>query len=74
MADFDAQIRESQEQVAEAQQKIAELTSRIETARSKLATGDDISIDIENATLDDVHTHTELMNAKILGKAEKAVR
>jgi len=65
MADFDAQIRKSQEQVAEAQSKISELTSRIETARQKMASGDDIAIDIENATLDDVHAHTELMNANI---------
>ncbi len=65
MADFDAQIMESQKQVAEAQDKIAELTSRIETARSKMKSGDDISIDIENASLDDVHAHTELMNANI---------
>ncbi|MDH5530331.1 MAG: hypothetical protein OEY05_09845 [Paracoccaceae bacterium] len=65
MADFDAQVRKSQEQVAEAQAKISELTSRIETARSKLKTGDDIEIDIENATLDDVHAHAEVMNANI---------
>ncbi len=65
MADFDAQIRESQAQVSEAQGKIAELTSRIETARSKLEAGEDIAIDIENATLDDVHAHTDLMNANI---------
>jgi Trp operon repressor len=65
MADFDTQIRGSQEQVAEAQAKISELSSRIETARSKMAAGDDIAIDIENATLDDVHAHTELMNANI---------
>ncbi|MGB5559939.1 MAG: hypothetical protein WBN04_18250 [Paracoccaceae bacterium] len=65
MADFDAQIRKSQEEVAEAQSKISELTSRIETARHKLESGDDIAIDIENATLDDVHAHTELMNANI---------
>ena len=65
MADFDAQIRESQEQVAEAQAKISELTSRIETARQKMAQGTDISVDIENATLEDVHAHTELMNANI---------
>jgi len=65
MADFDAQVRESQAQVAEAQSKITELTSRIETARTKLKTGDDISIDIENASLEDVHAHTELMNANI---------
>ncbi|HCQ63898.1 MAG TPA: hypothetical protein DIU07_01395 [Rhodobacteraceae bacterium] len=64
-ANLDAQIKESQAQVAEAQSKIAELTSRIETARGKAMSGDDISIDIENATLDDVHAHTDLMNANI---------
>ena len=65
MADFDAQVRESQAQVEEAQAKISELTSRIETARSKLKAGDDITIDIENASLEDVHQHTELMNGNI---------
>jgi len=63
MADFDAQIRESQEQVAAAQSKISEISSRIEAARSKLDEG--INIDVENATLEDVHAHTELMNANI---------
>ncbi|THH36180.1 hypothetical protein E4Z66_14100 [Aliishimia ponticola] len=65
MADFDAQVRDSQAQVAEAQSKIAELTSRIETARAKMKEGADIQFDIENATLDDVHAHTEVMNANI---------
>ncbi|MDU8910846.1 hypothetical protein [Aestuariicoccus sp. MJ-SS9] len=65
MADFETQVRESQNQVAEAQAKIAELTGRIETARSKMKAGDDISIDIENATLEDVHAHTDVMNANI---------
>jgi len=65
MADFDAQVRESQEQVAAAQAKIAELTSRIETARQKMKTGDDAMVDIENASLEDVHAHTEVMNANI---------
>ena len=65
MSDFDAQILESQKQVADAQARITELTSRIEAAGSKLKTGADISIDIENATLDDVHKHAELMNANI---------
>lgn len=65
MSDFDTQVRESQEQVAKAQDKIAELTSRIETARQKMASGEDIAIDIENATLEDVHSHTEVMNANI---------
>ncbi len=65
MADFDAQIRESQEQVATAQGKIAELTSRIESARTKMEAGTDATIDIENATLTEVHAHTDLMNANI---------
>jgi hypothetical protein len=65
MANFDAQIMESQKQVAETQAKISELTSRIETARSKLKSGDDIALDIENASLEDVHRHTEAMNANI---------
>ncbi len=65
MASFDAQIQESQKQVAATQAKIAELSSRIDSARLKLKTGDDITIDIENASLDDVHKHTELMTANI---------
>jgi hypothetical protein len=63
MADFETQIRESQAQVAEAQAKISAVTGRIEAARAKLDEG--ISIDVENATLDDVHKHTDLMNANI---------
>ncbi len=65
MADFGAQIQKSQEQVAAAQSKISELTSKLETARAKMATGEDIAIDIENASLEDVHAHTDLMNANI---------
>lgn len=64
MADFETQIRDSQAQVAQAQAKISEITSRIETARAKLAQGE-AAIDVENATLDDVHKHTDLMNANI---------
>lgn len=63
MADFDAQIQESQKQVAAAQAKISAVTAQIETARTKLDQG--LSIDVENATLDDVNKHTEVMNANI---------
>ena len=65
MADFGAQIEKSKQQVTEAQDKIAELTSAIESARARLDAGEEFSIDIENATLDDVHSHTEAMNANI---------
>ncbi len=64
MADFETQIKESQDQVAAAQAKISEITSRIETARTKVEQGE-ATIDIENATLEDVHKHTDLMNANI---------
>ncbi len=65
MSKFETQLKESQAQVAEAQSKISELTTRIETARTKMKSGQDAAIDIENATLDDVHAHTEMMNANI---------
>ena len=65
MADFETQIRESQAQVAAAQSKISELTGRIETARTRMAQGTETGLDIENATLQDVHKHTEVMNANI---------
>ena len=64
MADFETQIRDSQEQVARAQAKISAITGTIEAARSKLDAGE-VAIDIENATLADVHQHTDLMNANI---------
>lgn len=65
MSDFETRIRESQEQVAQTQARISELTSWVETARERIKTGEDLSIDIENATLDDVHAHAEMMNANI---------
>ncbi|WP_069300133.1 hypothetical protein [Neptunicoccus sediminis] len=65
MADFDAQIRESQAQVEAAQSKISEMSSKLEQAQDKMKSGDDISIDIENASLDDVHAHSDAMNANI---------
>lgn len=63
MANFDAQIKASQEQVAAAQAKISGITARIEEARAKLASG--VEINVENATLEDVKSQTDLMNANI---------
>lgn len=64
MADLNAAIADSQKQVSEAQAKISEITARIEAGRAKLDAGE-TAIDIENATLADVHKHTDLMNANI---------
>ncbi len=65
MADFGAQISESQKQVTEAQAKIAEVTDWIEQARSRLDSGDAAEFDIENATLEEVNAQAERMNANI---------
>ncbi len=64
MSEFDAAIRESQDQVAKTQARISAITARVEQARSAIAQGGP-EIDIENATLQDVQQHTELMNANI---------
>lgn len=64
MANFDTQIAESRKQVATAQSKISEITGRIEQARAAIEANAP-AIDIENATLEDVHRHTDLMNANI---------
>jgi hypothetical protein len=65
MSSFETQIEKSKQEVADAQSKIAALSQQIETARDKISTGTDIAIDIENASLDDVHSHSETMNANI---------
>ncbi|MDO5642061.1 MAG: hypothetical protein Q4G26_06690 [Paracoccus sp. (in: a-proteobacteria)] len=64
MAALDQQLTETQKQISLTQQKMAEVTSRLDrtTARADVATP---AIDIANATLADVHAHTELMNANI---------
>ena len=60
MASLDAKIAESQKQIAEAQAKISAISDRIAATPEAGA-----AIDIENATLADVHKHTDLMNANI---------
>lgn len=65
MTNFEEMVRESQAQVAKGQSEIKAMTSRIEMARAKIEAGEDASIDIENATLDDVHAHTDVMTANI---------
>ena len=65
MSSFEAQIEKSRKEVAEAQSKITELSGKIETARSKMAQGTDITLDIENASLEDVHAHSDMMNGNI---------
>lgn len=65
MSSFEAQIEKSRQEIAAGQTKVAELSSKIETARTKMKQGTDITLDIENASLDDVHAHADVMNANI---------
>ena len=65
MAEFDAAIKAAESEIKAAQAKISEVSSKIERAQSKMEQGEDISIDIQNATLDDVHAHSNAMNANI---------
>jgi len=65
MANFDTLVRESQAEVEKSQAGIKAMTARIEAARAKIDAGQEADIDIENATLDDVHAHTDVMNANI---------
>ena len=65
MSSFDTQIEQSRKEIAEAQSKVAELSSKIESARSKINMGADISIDIDTASFNDIHAHSEIMNGNI---------
>ena len=65
MSNLDVQIEKSRQEVSEAQNKIAELSAQINTARSKLDQGSDITLDIDNASLQDVHAHSDKMSANI---------
>ncbi|MEC9347480.1 MAG: hypothetical protein VYB54_14745 [Pseudomonadota bacterium] len=65
MADFDSAIRQAAAQVDEARSRYDRVTAGIEAMESKMKAGGDISIDIQNATLDDVHAHAATMDANI---------
>ncbi len=65
MATFETAINKAEAEIKDAQSKIEALTSRIEVAATKLEVGEDISVDIENANLDDVHAHADMMNGNI---------
>ena len=62
---FDKMIQDSQDTVKASKAKISSVTSQLDTAREKIEAGEDIGFDIENATLDDVQAHADLMNANI---------
>lgn len=64
MASLEQQIIDTQKQVVLTQEKMADFTARLDSATAKAGVAEP-SIDIANATLADVHAHTEAMNANI---------
>ncbi|WBU61762.1 hypothetical protein [Paracoccus albus] len=64
MASLDQQMTDTQKQIVLTQQKMAEVTSQLDRAAARAEVAEP-GIDIENATLADVHAHTEAMNANI---------
>lgn len=64
MASLEQQMTETQKQVVLTQEKMADFTARLNAATTKAGIAEP-SIDIANATLADVHAHTEAMNANI---------
>lgn len=64
MASLEQQITDSQAQVSQAQGKIAEMTAALDRVAAKSGVTE-LPLDVANATLADVHAHTEAMNANI---------
>ena len=65
MQNFDAAIQEAEQQVLVAKEKTATISSAFEQAESASENTLEVEIDIDNATLEDVHQHNEAMNANI---------
>lgn len=64
MSSLDQQITDTQKQIVLTQGKIAEVSSRLATATTRADVAEP-AINIANATLADVHAHTETMNGNI---------
>ncbi len=65
MVDFNAVMEATQQEIEQSQSKVKAFTDQLEAVQAKMKSGGDINVDIENASLEDVHSHTELMNANI---------
>jgi hypothetical protein len=63
MQDFSAQIKEAEAKIRQADAETAAVSAAF--GEVEAAAGDKIAIDIENATLAQVHAHNETMNANV---------
>ena len=65
MVDFNAAMQATQAEIEKSQSKVKAFTDQLDAVQAKMQAGSDVSVEIENASLEDVHSHTELMNANI---------
>jgi len=65
MNQFDSAIREAEAQVRESRQKLESLSKSFDAVEQAVGSESEIAIDIENATLEDVHAHNEAMSHSI---------
>ena len=65
MNQFDSAIREAEAQVRESRQKLESLSQSFDAVEQAVGSDSQIAIDIENATLEDVHAHNEAMSHSI---------
>ncbi len=65
MNQFDSAIREAEAQVWESRQKLESLSKSFDAVEQAVGSESEIAIDIENATLEDVHAHNEAMSHSI---------
>ena len=64
MASLEQQVVDTEKQIVLTREKMADFATRLDAASAKAGVTEP-SIDIANATLEDVHAHTDAMNANI---------
>lgn len=65
MNQFDTAIREAEAQVRQSREKLESLSKSFDAVEQAVGSESEIAIDIENATLEDVHAHNEAMSHSI---------
>ena len=65
MSQFDTAIREAEAQVKQSKDRLASLSKSFDAVEQAVGSETDIAIDIDNASLEDVHAHNEAMSHSI---------
>jgi len=65
MGQFDTAIKEAEAQIKQSEERLASLTRSFDAVEQAVGSDSDVAIDIDNATLEDVHAHNETMNQSV---------